>query len=449
MYKIILSFRYLLKRRISYLAFAAVALCVFIVVVVMTIMTGLVTDFKTKNHLFAGDCVVGTDSLVGFTYYEDFIKILEKQDFIEAISPVIKSYGLITRAGSNAGRGVEITGVDPVKHSGVTGFGKTLHYRRTEAAKAFKPVYDMKLAGCVLGVDLAMERNSKGEYYYGQEPSRTEFYISCFPLTARGALAKAGVGEVNTKTFYYSDTTQSGLARVDGSVVYLPFEEAQALCGMDGADKRINRIHIKFKQQVKLEDGCKKTAAIWNEFVKSKRNESKENLLETVTVQSWKENRRETIAAMEKEQTMLTAMFSLVGITTVFIVFVVFYMIVSHKSKDIGILKSVGVSSGDVIGLFSFFAFLEGCLGSCAGVICGWIFLFKINSIEGWLYKHFGFQIWDRSIYAIGDIPNRVEFRTVAVIMIAAIAVCLAGAIVPSWQAARLRPIESLQVNQL
>ncbi len=99
MYKILLSFRYLLKRRISYLAFLAVALCVFIVVVVMTVMTGLVSDFKQKNHSFAGDCVVGTESLVGFAYYEDFVKVLEQSGFIEAISPVIKSYALIALQG--------------------------------------------------------------------------------------------------------------------------------------------------------------------------------------------------------------------------------------------------------------------------------------------------------------------------------------------------------------
>ncbi|MHC4542308.1 MAG: hypothetical protein ACYS74_21395 [Planctomycetota bacterium] len=70
MYKIIIPTRYLIKRRITYFAVMAVALCVFIVLVVMTVMTGLVTDFKQKNHRFAGDCVVGTKSLVGFAYYE-------------------------------------------------------------------------------------------------------------------------------------------------------------------------------------------------------------------------------------------------------------------------------------------------------------------------------------------------------------------------------------------
>ncbi len=91
MFKVILAIRYLIKRRITFFAVLAVALCVFIVVVVMTVMTGLVSDFKQKNHDYVGDCVVGTESLVGFAYYEEFVKILEETDFVEGVSPVIKS----------------------------------------------------------------------------------------------------------------------------------------------------------------------------------------------------------------------------------------------------------------------------------------------------------------------------------------------------------------------
>jgi lipoprotein-releasing system permease protein len=152
---------------------------------------------------------------------------------------------------------------------------------------------------------------------------------------------------------------------------------------------------------------------------------------------------------MEQEQTVMSVMFGFVAITTVFIVLVVFYMIVSHKSKDIGILKSVGVSNLDIIELFAGFAFLVGLLGSCIGLLGGWAFLVKINPIENWLFEHFGFQLWDRSIYAIGDIPNQVEPKVLAAIVLSAIAACLAGALVPSWQAARQRPVETLQVNQL
>ncbi|MDD5064735.1 MAG: FtsX-like permease family protein [Phycisphaerae bacterium] len=449
MYKIILSFRYLLKKRISYLAFLAVALCVFIVVVVMTVMTGLVRDFKDSNHKWVGDCVVGTESLVGFPYYEDFMKKIEGADFIEGVSAVIKSYALIKNRDLEWNSGVEILGIDPFEHSKVTNFGETLYHRKNDAAKAFEPIYAPNLPGCVVGIDFWLRRDDRGKYDYEVRPVEAALLVSCFPLTAKGALAKAGTDMVNTKTFYYSDTVHSGLVRVDSSFVYLPFEEAQLLCGMGGAVKRASAIHIKFKPNIKLADGCGKVAALWKVFAEERKGAQQAELLNTVAVQSWKDYRREFIAAMEKEQTILTFMFALVGVTTVFIVFVVFYMIVSHKSKDIGILKSIGVSRLDIVELFSCFAFLIGLLGSAIGVFGGWLFLLKINRIEDFLFAHFGFQLWNRAMYAIGDIPNTVDSKVLAVIIVSAIGACLAGAFFPSRQAAKLEPVETLQVSQL
>jgi len=448
MYKLILAMRYLLRRRITYFAVLAVALCVFIVVIVMTVMTGLVGDFKEKNHEFAGDCVVSSESLVGFAYYEEFVKKLNASEAIEAVSEVIKSYGLLSPRGRDVSRGVEIMGVDPVSHSSATGFGDTLYHRRKDPSKAFVPSYDANLPGCVLGIDLALQRDSNSRSAYDSSPMRVGFAITCFPLTARGALV-LGTSPVNTKTFYYSDHSHSGLARVDDSIIYLPFDEAQTLCGMAGATKRINAIHIKFKSDVKLRAGCNEVRRLWKKFKAEKTNESQAYLLDTVTVQSWLVNRRTLIAAMEKEQTMMGVMFGFVGIVIVFIVLVVFYMLISHKSKDIGVLRSIGVSTGDIIELFAGFAAMVGIIGSLLGVLAGWQFLLRINKIEGWLFERFGFQVWDRTMFAIGDIPSRISPKVLAVIVISAIAACMIGALIPSWQAVRLKPVETLQVNQL
>jgi lipoprotein-releasing system permease protein len=253
---------------------------------------------------------------------------------------------------------------------------------------------------------------------------------------------------VNTKTFYHSDNSQSGLARVDGSQIYLPLEWTQKLCGMTDPN-RARAIHVKFKPDVRLQDGCDKVASLWQSFREGKTGDKQAFLLDTVTVRSWRDYRRSSIAPMEKEQTVMTVMFGFVGITTVFIVFVVSYMIISHKSKDIGILKSIGASNCDIIQLFSGFAFLVGLLGSGIGLFTGWLFLEKINEIEDWLFEHFGFQLWDRTIYAIGDIPKKIEPEVVVTILLLAIVACLVGALLPSWQAARQKPVETLQVNQL
>jgi lipoprotein-releasing system permease protein len=446
MYKLKLITRYLLKRRITHFAILAVALCVFIVVVVMTIMTGLVQDFKQKNHHFVGDCVVGTDSLVGFPYYEEFIEELKGTAFVEAVSPAVKSYGLLNVRGDDVRRGVEIMGIDPVLHAQATNFAQTLHYRVNEPEKAFLPVYDPNALGCVLGIDLALMRSAEGQYVYDAQPMEVAITLTCFPLTAKGAPAKVGAGLVETQHFYYSDHAQSGIAHVDGSQVYIPLEQAQKLC-MAGTLKRVNAIHIKLRPDVTLSQGRARIAALWQEFKRTKADAQDSYLLDAVLVQDWKEYRRAYIAPMEKEQVLLSLMFILVGITTVFIVFVVFYMIVSHKRKDVGVLKSVGTSNVSIMALFSGFAFVIGCLGSGIGALTAWLFLSKINDMEDMLFKWFGFQIWDRSIYAIGDIPNHVEFPVLATITGCAILACLVGALFPAYSAARLRPVETLHTG--
>jgi lipoprotein-releasing system permease protein len=447
MYKITLAFKYFLKRKITYFAVIAVMLCVFIVVVVMTVMTDLYGDFKQKNHKFAGDCVVGTESLVGFAYYADFIKILEQQKEIAAVTPVIKSFALVRRTGSSADEAYEIMGIEPNSYSKVTDFSNTLYYNRKDSSDVFKLSYDPNLTGFVLG---DTELREEGTSYPDKtDIPRYSFSISCFPLTSSGVLARTDLVPVNSKTCYLSDLSSTGLPRVDGSTIYVPLEDVQKLCGMSDSTKRISRIQIKFVSSVNINHGCELVRSLWNKYSMEKQDESLVFLLNTVTVQSWKEFRREFIAPMENEQAELIVMFGFVGLTTVFIVLVVFYMIISHKSKDIGILKSIGVSKQNIIELFSFFAFLIGLLSSIIGLFSGWIFLLNVNRLEGWLYRNYGFQLWNRDIYAIGAIPNRVNFTVLVIVAIAAILACIFGAFFPSWQAARRNPADILQVNQL
>ncbi len=454
MFKIILPVRYLLKRRISYFSVAAVALCVFVVLVVMTVLSGLTAEFKTNTHSFVGDCVVRSKSLVGFGYYDEFINTLEKTDFVQAASPVIKNYALVsgpTESGFQEAARVKIIGVDPAAHSRVTGFAQWLYYNKDSVSGAFTPGYKPYAAGpgAVPGIDFLLNRDSQGRYQISPEPLRGRLEVSCVPRTAKGALAKAGTSEISTKTFYYSDIARTGLARVDGSTVYLPFEDAQLLCGMAPEPKRVNAIHVKFKPGISLDKGVEKVRGLWQQFAQHKAAAKQGNLLEKVTVQSWKTYSRTIIAAVETEQIMMSIVFAMIGIITVFIVFVVFYMIVAHKSKDIGILKSVGVSNTAVLKVFLDFALLVGIIGSAIGALAGWQFLAHINQLENWLFNRYGFQLWNRAMYAIGEIPNNIDLKVLAGIIISAVTTCLAGALIPAWQAARLKPVDTLQVNQL
>jgi lipoprotein-releasing system permease protein len=446
MYKLALIARYLLRRRITHFAILAVALCVFIVVVVMTVMTGLVGELKQKNHDFVGDCVVGTKSLVGFPYYEEFLSILDHTDGVLGAAPVVRNYALLRREGDDRNWGVEIMGLDPVRQDKTTGFGDTLLYRRSDPAKAFQPMYDPNLPGCVLGIDRALERNAQGQYLFRERPPRIAVLLTCFPLRETGAPAQAGTTGVASRRFYYSDNSRSGIPRIDGDMVYIPLESAQSLC-MSGTLKRVSAIYIKFAPGTQIGPACEKIRNRWSQFKQSKTHDPDSGLLDQVTVETWKEYRRAFIAPMEKEEAIMGVMFGLVGITTVFIVFVVFHMIVSHKTRDIGLLRGVGASSSDVLELFCGFGAAIGVIGDGVGILAGWLFLARINRLEGFLFDKFRWQLWDRSLYAIGDIPNQMRFDLVAVVACCALAACLIGALVPAYYAARLRPVETLNAR--
>jgi len=449
LYKFTLSIRYLIRRPISYFAVAAMALCVFVVFVVITVLTGLSRDFKQKVYLSVGDCVVYTKSLVGFGYYDEFMDILRREPYIEAATPVIKNYGLASvseTGGLDAyGQSVrEIAGIEPVSLSRVTGFCQWIEYHKNDVADVFRPAYDVNLPGCVPGIDIIFQKDTQGDYHTTDRPVRAAFEISCVPLTAKGALARAGAGELNSKTFYYSDHFEAGYS-LDRRLIFLPINDVQLLCGMATGHKRITHIHIRFKSSVPLSRGTEQVKKLWQDFVATKAGAPYENLLGEVQVQSWKDFSKVIVALVETQQTMMIVCFALIGMITVFIVLVVFYMIVSHKSKDIGILKSVGASGFNILSVFLNFAFLIGLAGSVIGALAGWPFLVYINQI----FRFFNFQLWDPQISSIGNIPNTIDLTVLGIIILCAIGASLLGAILPSLRASRINCIETLQVSQL
>lgn len=452
MYKLILAFRYLIKRRISYFALFAVSLCVFVVLVVMTVLNGLTSEFKEKMHRITGDCVVSSKSLAGFAYYEEFSKILERQDIVEAISPVIKTYSIVK---SNAfekisqEQVIKIIGIYPEMHNKTTGFANYLCYANfTDVNNIFAVSPDTNMPGCVAGIAVLFSRNSSGSYNTPDSLIPAAISFTCFPLTAKGTLAQAGTGVVESKTFLLKNLIQTGTS-ADWENMYLPFNDAQIISGLIDEPKRASEIHIKFRKGIEINDGCAQIASLWQKFAAQNEQKESANLFKNVSVQNWKDFNRAVIAVAETQEALMIIVFAMIGIITVFIVFVVFYMIVSHKSKDIGVLKSVGASNSGMMGVFMLFAFWTGLIGSIIGSLAGWFFLAYINQIENWLYVHFDWQLYTRSMYFINQIPNRIDLLVLSGIILSAIAACLIGAVVPALQAARLDPVKQLQVSRL
>jgi len=450
MYDVILPFKLFKSSRLTFLAVPAVAVSVFIVIVVMTVMNGLTVDFIDKNHAFFSDCIISTDSLVGFPDYEEFINQLNSQDYVENATPVINAFGLVVSESSGKNQALGLMGIVPDSHIKTTNFAKTLYYSKDNPKLTFAPVYNPELSGCVIGIDLLIDRDEWGNYMQWSFLPRWSYAITCFPLTPKGTIVKAGTAiSANTKTFYYSDNSNSGLAKIDGTMIYLPFEQLQRMAGMDMKPKRTSAIFIKFKNGTNLNKSVERTAALWKQFIAEKSDATAISLFKTVNVQDFKSYRRETIAPMEKEQAMMLLLFLMVGFITVFIIFVIFYMIIGAKNKDIGILKSIGASGFGITKVFLRYAVLIAVVGAGIGIAAALVFLDNVNNLEGWLYDKFGFQMWNREIYAIGAIPDNPGVALPLEVAAAAIIACLLGAMLPTIKAAKQNCVDILRVNQI
>ena len=125
--------------------------------------------------------------------------------------------------------------------------------------------------------------------------------------------------------------------------------------------------------------------------------------------------------------------------------FCIFYMIVTTKRKDIAIIKSCGMASRSVAGVFVGFGACIGIIGSATGAVLGHVITRNINVIESWISIIFGLKLWKSSVYMFSKIPNEVDWPWAFRIIVLAILASAVGALIPAVIAARTRPVEILR----
>ena len=132
MYKLFLCLRYLRRRHIAFFAIAAVALCTFLVLIVVSVMSGFLQMVKDRSRGMLGDLVVENGSLQGFAHYDEFIHDLKTRmsDQITEATPVIISYGVLRFPESKITKPVQIVGIKFDETCRVNDFKGGLYYEK-------------------------------------------------------------------------------------------------------------------------------------------------------------------------------------------------------------------------------------------------------------------------------------------------------------------------------
>ena len=462
MIKFLLIWRYFVKKRVALIAVTAVALLVMLVLVVLSVMSGLLADTRRQNHQWSGDVVIRRESLAGFPFYDEFIEELDTSGLADSATPVIKTFALV-----KASRSVQMMGVKLAEFCRATGFQNTLGRMADTAQPSFTVLTSsgffsaeedltpqQRERGCIgaiylLAGQMDQEQMQLMRPYWMTPGARRSWSITVVPLTSKGLPARGGIGE--SQTFYYVDDSKTGLVDVDMATLYVDFDQLQRLCYMDGSDgapRRANEIRVRLAKGIELEAGRGRVAELWENFVQRQKENGEARLLADVMVQTWKEYRRSYIAPAENEKSLMIVIFCMIAVVAVFIVFAIFYMIVTEKIKDLGIIKSVGGSGWVVSQIFLGYGVLVGAVGAALGTALGIAIVRNSNEIESWLDRVLGgFRIWNPEVYAIDRIPDAVDYTQAAVIAGSAVLASLIGAVLPGRRAAKLQVIEALRVE--
>ena len=237
-----------------------------------------------------------------------------------------------------------------------------------------------------------------------------------------------------TDDFTIVDFYESKMSEYDASFVFVPIRKLQELRGMiDPATGvgYVNSIQIKLKAGA---DGDAVRDRLRRVFSR-----------DLYIVSTWQDKQGALLAAVHMETAILNVLLFLIIAVAGFGILAIFFMIVVEKTRDIGILKSLGASGVGIMGIFLAYGLSLGVVGSGAGMFLGLLFVRHINWIADRLAALTGHPVFDPEIYYFYKIPVIVSPWTVGWIVAGALGIAVLASVLPACRAARLHPVEALR----
>ena len=459
--ELFLACRYLRKKRLAFFSIVAVALSVAMLIVVTSVMGGYVKQFSKACHRFYGDIIIRADGLMGFPYYEDLIAEAQKLPQVVVATPVIKQFGLLRIDQKGIFKlfvkPVSILGIDPEGYSKITKFKEGL-YKWNQSKQSGPPTLDLpsdlaldpalRIQGaCIVGVEVPYNRQPDGTYNRQPLLYNSPVILTMLPLKHTGLLDAEAL-RVNYQ-FLLIDDSETAIP-FDLPPVYIRFDVAQLMLRMAGyRDADGNEEPAKTSQvQIRAADGTdlhqlrEQLQDLWLNITAIKGDPGAAMVFETWDQQ---EGVSKLINQLQHDRTLMTVLFGIMGTVSVFLIFCIFFVIVTEKTPDVGILKSLGTSGPAVGRIFLGYAAAIGVVGTLLGLAMGWPFVAHINAIHEWIAGTFGWRIYDPDVLLFPHIPNELDWFATTIIMIAALVGSLIGSMIPAIRAALMKPIKALR----
>jgi ABC-type lipoprotein release transport system permease subunit len=440
MLKIFLWLRYLGKRRMVLLSVAAVALSCALLIVVASLFTGFINTFERSAADTLGDIVLAPQEKI--ENYQGLIGQLEGLKSVEAATGMLSAQGLLHLGRGNV-RAVEICGIDLQREGRVTAFDKSL--LKGKSQNQTNPPADDNAVNGYIGIGVLCEPNEKTDEY-DLEAARAATGREVVLTT--GAIVERRDGgrqfKRQTMRLVIADVVFTGVYSLDSRVVYVPIERLQEVIYPDARQSLADQIHIKLRSGTDTEAALAQIRGVWKSFASQELGWDESDISMT-RIETARQMQSRYVAEIRKQMGVLLLIFGVVSISSVLLVFCIFYMIVETRRKDVAIMKSCGAGNTSVATIFIGFGGFIGITGAAIGTLFGYIITKNINVIEGWIRVIFGLKLWKASVYMFSRIPSEVDWSAAVWIVLSAIAGAAIGAFIPAISAAITRPVNVLR----
>ena len=423
--------RYLTTRIIPLIAVAAVALCVALVVIVVSVMSGFLDNLRNSGRTLMGDVVVSYP-VQGIPHYGTLIRDIERLPGAAAASPLVDTYGLIRMPypeGSNKDVvTAQVWAIEPESFARVTEFDRTIWWKPGTAAEALAmreddprrsiddTLHQDALAmkdratgrpGAVLGMHVSVvnQRQRDGTYRprvdYWWMP-RHEITVTLVPISEKGTISQS-----NSRAFKVVNEVMSGVFQVDKNRVFIPLKDGQELLRLDEAPivdttaepgpdgkypvvgmspARATQVLVRAKPGVTPQELKQQVTDAYEQFYLRTAADPDARVKAPspayVSILTWEERLRDLIGPVERERQMMRILFSITYLVCAGLILAIFWSIVSEKTRDIGILRATGASRSGVLAIFLHYGLVIGVVGSGIGTGLAWLVIRNINAIH-------------------------------------------------------------------
>ena len=221
-----------------------------------------------------------------------------------------------------------------------------------------------------------------------------------------------------------------GMWEYDVGFILVPLDAARELYGIESGAHAL---------RVMTTDPFK-SAAISRRISAELRNEYEE-----VSVQTWMELNRQLFDALRVEKNMMFFLLIFIVLVAAFGITNTLIIVVVQKTKEIGLLKAVGFSSGSVMRVFLWQGLIQGVFGTAFGIGLGLLVLYYRNAITRALAFGLHMELFPKELYHLSEIPAHTSYMDVALIAVLSVIICTLAGLLPAWRAARLDPAQALR----